>query len=167
MNYKIEKTLYKNANHPNSMHEKMCAEVYPSLYRDETALRLVNAAGLQFFGASEKIPQTHAAVWLLEVAMRQNDLAFEVREYLKSHPHAAVVNLGCGLDSTGRACDNGKCKLYNLDFPDVIAVRNELLPARDREEKHPPATSTIHRGLRESTPPAVRSSLLRECSTIS
>ena len=34
----------------------------------------------------------------LEVAMRQNDLAFEVREYLKSHPNAAVVNLGCGLE---------------------------------------------------------------------
>ncbi len=36
----------------------------------------------------------------LEVAMRQNDLAFEVR------------NLGCGLDNTGRACDNGSCKIY-------------------------------------------------------
>ena len=73
----------------------------------------------------------------LEVAMRQNDLAFEVRDYLKSHPKAAVVNLGCGLDSTGRACDNGSCKMYNLDFPDVIAVHNELLPAGEREENIP------------------------------
>ena len=73
----------------------------------------------------------------LEVAMRQNDLAFEVRDYLKSHPNAAVVNLGCGLDSTGRSCDNGSCKIYNLDFPDVIAVRNELLPAGEREENIP------------------------------
>ena len=73
----------------------------------------------------------------LEVAVRQNDLAFEVRDYLKSHPNAAVVNLGCGLDSTGRSCDNGSCKIYNLDFPDVIAVRNELLPAGEREENIP------------------------------
>ena len=69
--------------------------------------------------------------------MRQNDLAFEVRDYLKSHPNAAVVNLGCGLDSTGRSCDNGSCKIYNLDFPDVIAVRNELLPAGEREKNIP------------------------------
>ena len=69
--------------------------------------------------------------------MRQNDLAFEVRDYLKSHPNAAVVNLGCGLDSTGRNCDNGSCKIYNLDFPDVITVRNELLPAGEREENIP------------------------------
>ena len=40
-------------------------------------------------------------------------------------------------DSTGSACDNGSCKIYNLDFPDVIAVRNQLLPAGDREENIP------------------------------
>ena len=45
--------------------------------------------------------------------------------------------LGGGLDSTGRSCDNGSCKIYNLDFPDVIAVRNELLPAGEREENIP------------------------------
>ena len=73
----------------------------------------------------------------LEAAMRQNDLAWEARDYLKSHPNAAVVNLGCGLDSTGRRCDNGTCKIYNLDFPDVIAARNELLPAGEREENIP------------------------------
>ena len=48
-----------------------------------------------------------------------------------------MVNLGCGLDSTGRVCDNGSCKIYNLDYPDVIAVRNELLPAGEREENIP------------------------------
>ena len=73
----------------------------------------------------------------LEVAIRQNDLAWEVRDYLKNHPNAAVVNLGCGLDSTGRSCDNGSCKIYNLDFPNVISVRNELLPAGEREQNIP------------------------------
>ena len=53
----------------------------------------------------------------LEVAMRQSDLAFEVRDYLSTHPRAAVVNLGCGLDQTGRACDNGQCRIYNIDLP--------------------------------------------------
>ena len=69
--------------------------------------------------------------------MRQNDLAFEVQAYLKNHSCAAVVNLGCGLDNTGKACDNGSCKIYNLDFPDVIALRQQLLPAGEREENIP------------------------------
>ena len=66
--------------------------------------------------------------------MRQNDLAWEVRDYLSTHPNAAVVNLGCGLDNTGRCCDNGNCKIYNLDFSDVIALRNQLLPVGEREK---------------------------------
>ena len=137
MNYKIEKNTVQETLIIPLYTRKMCAEVYPSLYRDETALRLVNAVDYNFSALQKKSHRLMQRFGFLEVAMRQNDLAFEVREYLKSHPNAAVVNLGCGLDRTGRACDNGKCKLYNLDFPDVIAVRNELLPARDREENIP------------------------------
>ena len=59
------------------------------------------------------------------------------RLHLKNHPCAAVVNLGCGLDNTGRACNNGRCKIYNLDFPDVIALRQQLLPAGEREQNIP------------------------------
>ena len=70
----------------------------------------------------------------LEVAQRQYDLRCEVENYLKEHPKAAVVNLGCGLDDTFSKVDNGLCLGYNLDFPDVIAVRNELLPVREREK---------------------------------
>ena len=52
--------------------------------------------------------------------MRQNDLAFEVRDYLKSHPNAAVVNLGCGLDSTGKSCDNGKLQNLQSGLIDIL-----------------------------------------------
>ena len=99
------------------------------MYRDETARRLVSAVDYDFSTLEQKSRSLMQRFGFLEVAMRQNDLAYEVRDYLKTHPTAAVVNLGCGLDSTGRTCDNGSCRIYNLDFPDVIAVRNELLPA--------------------------------------
>ena len=46
---------------------------------------------------------------------------------------AAVVNLGCGLDDTFSKVDNGQCRGYNIDLPDVIRVRDDLLPAGDRE----------------------------------
>ena len=48
-----------------------------------------------------------------------------------------MVNLGCGLDNTGRAYDNGRCKIYNLDFPDVITLRQQLLPTGEREQNIP------------------------------
>ena len=113
---------------------KMCSELFPKLFRDETAIRLIDEIDYDFSELAKNSESTMQQFGFLEVAMRQNDLAFEVREYLKEHPKAAVVNLGCGLDVTGRNCDNGTCKIYNLDFPDVIKVRNELLPAGEREE---------------------------------
>lgn len=108
--------------------------MYPALYRDESAARLIEQIDYDFSVLAKKSESIMQRFGFLEAAMRQTDLAIEVRDYLKEHPNAAVVNLGCGLDSTGRSCDNGTCKLYNLDFPEVIAVRNELLPAGEREE---------------------------------
>ena len=137
MSYKIEKNTVQETLIIPLYARKMCSELYPSLYRDEAARRLVNAVDYDFSALEQKSRSLMQRFGFLEVAMRQNDLAFEVRDYLKTHPTAAVVNLGCGLDGTGRACDNSKCKLYNLDFPDVIAVRNELLPAGEREVNIP------------------------------
>ena len=128
MKYKIEKNTVRETLIIPLYARKVCSQLYPNLYRDETAVSLINEIDYDFSEAEKNSRGLMQRFGSLEVAMRQNDLAFEVRDYLKSHPNAAVVNLGCGLDNTGRSCDNGSCKIYNLDFPDVIAVRNELLP---------------------------------------
>ena len=137
MKYKIEKNTVQETLIIPMYARKACSELYPNLYRDETAVRLIDEIDYDFSDAEKKSHSLMQRFGSLEVAMRQNDLAFEVRDYLKDHPNAAVVNLGCGLDSTGRACDNGSCNIYNLDFPDVITVRNELLPAGEREKNIP------------------------------
>ena len=137
MKHKIEKNTVQETLIIPLFARKVCSELYPNLYRDETSIRLIDEIDYDFSEAEKNSRSLMQRFGSLEVAMRQNDLAWEVRDYLKSHPTAAVINLGCGLDSTGRACDNGSCKIYNLDFPDVIAVRNELLPAGEREENIP------------------------------
>ena len=137
MKYKIEENTVQETLIIPLYARKVCSELYPNLYRDETAVRLIDEIDYDFSEAEKNSRGLMQRFGSLEVAMRQNDLAWEVRDYLKAHPNAAVVNLGCGLDSTGRSCDNGICNIYNLDFPDVIAVRNELLPAGEREENIP------------------------------
>lgn len=137
MKYKIEKNTVQETLMIPLYGRKMCSELYPRLYRDETAIRLMDEVDYDFSALEKKSGSMMQRFGFLEAAMRQNDLAFEVRDYLKAHPNAAVVNLGCGLDNTGRSCDNGSCKIYNLDFPDVIAVRNELLPAGEWEKNIP------------------------------
>ena len=131
MKYKIEKNTVQETLILPLYSRKLCTELYPNLYLDETAVHLIDQIDYDFSEAEKNSRSLMQRFGALEVAMRQNDLAFEVRAYLKMHPCAAVVNLGCGLDNTGRACDNGRCKIYNLDFPDVIALQ-QLLPAGER-----------------------------------
>lgn len=133
MKYHIEKNTVQETLVIPLYGRKVCSERYPNLFRDETAIQLMDKIDYDFSALEQKSGGTMYQFGFLEVAMRQSDLAWEVRDYLKTHPKAAVVNLGCGLDNTGRSCDNGTCKIYNLDFPDVIEVRDHLLPAGERE----------------------------------
>ena len=134
MKYHIEKNTVQETLVIPLYGRKMCSTLYPRLFYDETAIRLMDEIDYDFTLLEKKSKSLMQRFGFLEAAMRQNDLAWEVRDYLASHSDAAVVNLGCGLDSTGRSCDNGRCRIYNLDFPDVIRVRDELLPAGEREE---------------------------------
>ena len=111
----------------------LCTRKFSQLFADQTAAELLEQIDYDFSALEQRSGGLLQTFGALEVAMRQSDLAFEVREYLRAHPRAAVVNLGCGLDSTGRACDNGQCRIYNIDLPDVMAVREALLPAGERE----------------------------------
>ncbi len=116
---------------------KVCSEKFPELFSDPESERIISMLDYDFSEKSKKMYSTAGLYGALEVAQRQYDLMCEVRDYLKEHPGAAVVNLGCGLDATFRQLDNGSCLGYNLDFPDVIKIRNDLLPAGDREKNIP------------------------------
>ena len=112
---------------------KLCAEVFPRLYTDESAARICERLDYDFSALDKQATSTFWRFGALEAAMRQLDMQWEIRDYLATHPCAAVVNMGCGLDQTGRACDNGSCSIYNVDMPDIIAAREELSPAGERE----------------------------------
>jgi O-methyltransferase involved in polyketide biosynthesis len=54
------------------------------------------------------------------------------RDFLRRHPDAVVVHVGCGLDTRfERICseqpDNGRVEWYDLDLPEVIELRRKLI----------------------------------------
>ena len=51
-----------------------------------------------------------------------------VRRFIKTHSHPVVVNVGCGLDTRFQRIGDGKAVFYDLDLPEVIALRRELIP---------------------------------------
>ena len=112
---------------------KVCADHYPELFEDKEAERICGMLDYDF-ASKRKLMESPAGLFgALEVAQRHYDLLWEIRNYLFDHPQAAVVNLGCGLDDSFNKVDNGHCHGYNIDLPEVIAIRNELLGTKERE----------------------------------
>ncbi|HQJ06235.1 MAG TPA: class I SAM-dependent methyltransferase, partial [Spirochaetota bacterium] len=113
---------------------KMCSEKFPKLYTDIFAKELCDRLDYDFSELEKKNNSFLYEFGSLEAAMRQLDMIWEIKAYLKKRPKATIVNLGCGLDETGKACDNGLCRIVNVDFPDVISARKQLITEQEREK---------------------------------
>lgn len=84
---------------------KMCSEKFSALYTDIYAKKLCDRLDYDFSELEKKNNSFLYEFGALEAAMRQLDIIWEIKEYLKIYPKATIVNLGCGLDETGKACD--------------------------------------------------------------
>lgn len=51
----------------------------------------------------------------------------EIRQTLTKNPQASIINLGAGLDTTFYRVNNGQINWIDLDLPEVINIRQELL----------------------------------------
>jgi len=63
----------------------------------------------------------------LAVIMRMGKFDSLVCDFLARNPEAVVVHIGCGLDMRFERVDNGQVRWFDLDMPDVIALRRKLI----------------------------------------
>ncbi len=70
----------------------------------------------------------------LNCAIRAYHLDNELKKLIASHPDATIVNIGAGLDTTFHRVDNGRIHWYDLDMPDSIALRKQLIPEGERNK---------------------------------
>lgn len=54
-----------------------------------------------------------------------------IKEYLSKNPKVIIVNLGAGLKTAFYRVDNGTLKWVDLGLPEVISLREKLLPLTD------------------------------------
>jgi O-methyltransferase involved in polyketide biosynthesis len=74
-----------------------------------------------------QLPQLKYARFTIAARTRQID--DWVAQYLSAQPNATVIDLGCGFDSRVFRLDPAPAHLWvDVDFPDIIEVRNQLLP---------------------------------------
>lgn len=107
---------------------------YPDLFRDTDCQKIMDMLDYDFSVLESGEGSLKMKLGSLAAATRQYALVWEIREYLKDRPAALVVNLGCGLDTAGHQADNGICRFVNIDFPNVIEIRESLMPSSAREK---------------------------------
>jgi methyltransferase (TIGR00027 family) len=53
-------------------------------------------------------------------------------KFLEKYPEGVIVNIGCGLDTRFFRIDNGQLHFFDLDLPDMIALKRHLLEENAR-----------------------------------
>jgi O-methyltransferase involved in polyketide biosynthesis len=96
------------------------------LFDDEAAWGVVNRIDYDF--ARLKVASgTRATIFL-----RAKRIDGYVREFLSRNPEGIVLHLGCGLDTRFSRVDNGRVRWFDLDLPDVIALRRKFFSETER-----------------------------------
>ncbi len=101
---------------------------YPKLFNDEYALNLWDKLPETIKNAPEQEEYTHLAS---AVRSKNNDIY--IKEFLQKNPNGNIVNIGCGLESLFERNDNGKAKFFELDLMDVLELRKEFFPEKERD----------------------------------
>ena len=65
-------------------------------------------------------------------AMRVRQFDTYAHNFLGRNPGGLVVDLGCGLDTRFDRLDDGQLSWLGIDLPEAIALRNTVLPDKER-----------------------------------
>ena len=86
--YKIEKDSIQETLVIPLYGRRLCSQQFPGLYQDSTAAMLMEKVDYDFSPLERQANSLMQTFGALEVAMRQNDLAWEVRDYQPLHDPA-------------------------------------------------------------------------------
>ena len=71
----------------------------------------------------------------ISLVLRVREFDRMARDFLTRNPEAVVVHIGCGLDTRFERVDNGQVEWFDLDLPQVIELRKNLVGG-DRPRYH-------------------------------
>lgn len=106
------------------------AKMKESVLNDRKAAELIGMIDYDFSKFHSQIRRFQ----ILALAIRAREFDSIIRDFIQRHPRATIVNIGAGLDTTFFRVNNGKIKWYDLDVPQVIHLRRELMPENCEED---------------------------------
>lgn len=96
---------------------------------DTYAKNIIESIDYDFSQIEESHMADNQGVW----AIRAYNFDNIVKEFLANNSNAVVVNFGAGLETMFQRVDDGTVQWVNVDLPDVVALRQKLIPDSERE----------------------------------
>lgn len=97
---------------------------------DETAVKIIEQVDFDFAQLTQNLTAISQIGWIKRSLYGDQ----VVNTFLQHYPTGTIVNLGCGLDTTYERTDNGQLRWYDLDLPDVIALRSKFVQENERRK---------------------------------
>ena len=104
------------------------SEHFPHILHDPKALELKPRLPENLKGQDTQTQYT-----LMASAVRSTNMDRYILDFMDRNPDGVIVLLGCGLETTFYRCDHGKNVWFEVDLPDVINYRRQLLGENDRD----------------------------------
>lgn len=95
--------------------------------KDPFAIQLVESLNYDFNVLENKLGNT-----TLYFMARAYHFDLAIKNYLQKHLNGKIVNLGAGLETAFYRVDNQSMTWIDLDLPEVILLREKLLPQSNR-----------------------------------
>ena len=96
---------------------------------DTYARNIVERIDYDFSRIEDGPAADHQGVW----AIRAYNFDSIIEAFIENTRRSVVVNIGAGLDTTFQRVDEGTVRWINIDLPDVVALRQRLIPDSERE----------------------------------
>ena len=140
MKYHIEKNTVQETLVIPLYGRKMCSELYPNLYRDETALRLMEQIDYDFSLLSQKSKSLMQQFGFLEAAMRQREAEFdaaleekraaaakEAESFAQQQRDAARVQADKILSDAKAAAESERQKIVAEANREAVAIAEDAM----------------------------------------
>jgi methyltransferase (TIGR00027 family) len=107
------------------------------ILEDPSAERLVDEIDRQIAGSEDSFlkmlyEKDIDPKLVVHAALRADKYDRYAQEFLSRYPGGVIVNMGCGMDTRFQRIDDGKVHLFDLDLPEVIALKRRLLTETNR-----------------------------------
>ncbi len=113
------------------------AESDAPILNDQSSIKTLEALGPALSSSNKKIyskvlRRKINRLTVAHIVLRAQYYDQCVQRFVREQPNAVIINIACGLDNRFERVDDGSLLFFDLDLPEMIALKSQLFPPSER-----------------------------------